>query len=192
MALVSCSVDGGPDRASDGPLSGHSGSGSTIAAKMPGKSKWSVTFGAFLLCSTHPGTEIEIDRVRYDVTPEPVALTPMFRHIPPASEIPPGPHRADLDPIFSQRGKPPFRASRRIAGTVSSTLDKPITQSCDDLGPTHAMTELLTVMTVDEKGGLIRHTYVDYHVGGEDYTLTLDWVNGMCGTALTHEDGCPG
>ena len=173
----------------DGPLSAQSGKGSLIGMTRAGTPQWSMTFGVFILCSTDPGAEIRVDRVRYDVSPEPLELYPVFRQVPAETDVPKG-FRGIETPIANMRGKPPFKGRNTLTGSLSSTLEEPITQSCKDASPPNAMTELLTVMTVDKRGAMIRHTYIDYHVGEDHYTLEIDWRNGMCGTALARSNRC--
>lgn len=171
------------DPAPNGPLSATTGRGGFTGTAPQDVTEWSETFGAFLLCSKEPDTEIHIEDVRFDVTPEPVSIETVFRKVPPAAQRSGGKDPGAWLPIVSERGVPPFGG--RYAGEYVTDLDEPITRTCkEERKPGSALTELLTVMTVGERGAVIRRTYVDYTVDDEEYTLTIRWQNGMCGTAV--------
>lgn len=171
------------DPAANGPLSATTGRGGFTGAAPKNAANWSETFGAFLLCSKAPDTEIHIQDVRFDVSPDPVSIETLFRKIPPASQRGGGKGSGSWMPIASARGVPPFGG--RYAGEYVKDLDEPITRTCKEQRKQgSALTELLTIMTVGERGAIIRRTYVDYTVGDENYTLTIRWQNGMCGTAI--------
>lgn len=174
-------------RQTDGPLSASTGSGEFVAARSKDNPReWSQTFGAFLLCSTEPDQEIDIQRVRFDADPEPLTVETWYRIVPPVTERARGP-RAAWWPYTSLRGTPPF--GDEVGGQVVRSLDGPIGQECDEVGPRHGYTELMTAMTVGEAGALVERTYVDYTVEGQPYTLVIPWRNGVCGSAVTGR-GC--
>lgn len=50
-------------------------------------------------------------------------------------------------------------------------------------------TELLFVLRVGDAGGLIDRVWVDYQVGGEEYTLRIEWQMIACGESIPQVDG---
>jgi len=186
LVLAGCTEESGRPGDGQGPLSAMVGKGGFTAAAPRDASRWTETFGAFLLCSTEPDREIHIKDVRFDVSPEPLAIDTWFREIPAAAQRNGG-NASAWAPMVSDRGTPPFDG--RYRGDFVKSLDVPITQTCSQSRPDSALIELLTTMTVDERGALIRRTFVDYQVDDEEFTLTIHWQNGMCGAAVDNR-GC--
>lgn len=162
-----------------------------------GRPAQTLTFGT-LLCSADPDADIEIDDVRYDVVPKLMTLwdadhprSPSigtwFRSVPTIAD-----GGKDATPIISFRGGP-----QQLVGEVRELgegLPSPIDRECDGYAKddrSWPVVELLTVMTVGHPGAVARHTYVDYHVDDEDYTLTISWQVGICGPAVPRELECP-
>lgn len=175
----------------EGPLSAQAGRGASVSMEPPSDGARSMTFGAFILCTTEPGAEIVIDAIRYDVAPEPLELQAWFRYVPDESERQ-DPSSSDWAPVVGAAGLPPrFTPDSKPLGSFTQGLPtSPITQECTKPLPGNPHTELMTALTVDRKGALIHQTYVNYHVGDDSYTLKIDWRNGICGTDLPKQYRC--
>lgn len=184
LLVAGCSTgeDRPDERDHDGPLSVQSGVGEYVAAAPRGAGdRWTMTFGAFRLCSTEPEQEITIDEVRFDLDPEPVAIDVWYRIVPPVDQRTTG-DRSDWNPYAGVRGAPPFNG--RVTGQFVESLAGPVTDECRDAGSRDGFTELMTTMTSDVEGAMARRTYIDYSADGERHTLTVRWRNGMCGTQV--------
>lgn len=193
LLMSGCTEDGvgstqGP-RDQGGPLSAQSGEGATVGT-LVAHQRQGMTFGAFLLCTTEPGAVIHVDAVRYETNPEPSSVEVWFRHLP-AAENRPDPRDSVWFPYVGVKGIPPSFTARDVPqGKLTRTLGDPITASCEGYSTDDAATELMTAMTVNRRGGMVRNTFVDYHVGDDEYTLTIPWHNGICGTAMPRQYRC--
>jgi hypothetical protein len=196
--LTACGAgeDRGGERGTDGPLRPQAGSGATVTTSAQDGRTKTVTFG-LLLCSDDETQEIVLDAVRYDTVPATLptdwsgddgrpAIGTYLRSIPP----PDGTDREIL-PIIGV-----VKAPQRLRGQVvdlGSASSVPIDRPCDgylDDDRTWPLVELLTVITADEGGAMATRTHIDYHVGEETYTTTVDWRLAICGTAMPRGARC--
>ncbi|QCW51854.1 hypothetical protein FE634_18165 [Nocardioides dongxiaopingii] len=196
--LTACGAgeDRDGDRRTDGPLRPQAGSGATLATPTQDGRTKTVTFG-LLLCSDDQTQEIVLDAVRYDTVPATLptdwsgddgrpAIGTYLRSIPsPASA------GRDILPVASAVGAP-----QTLDGDVvglddasSVSIDRPCDGYLDD-DRTWPLVELLTVITADEGGAMATRTHIDYHVGEETYTTTVDWRLAICGTAMPRGARC--
>lgn len=174
----------------DGPLSAQSGGGASVIMEPPSVSRRTGTFGAFLLCTQDDDAAPVIDSIRFDVQPEPISVEAWFRHVPASAERQ-EPTDSGWNPYASVMGSPPeFTPQDKPLGIFTRDLPNPITAKCSESSPQSGFIELMTALTVDRSGAMVRHTYVDYHVGDTEYTLTINWKNGICGPALNKRDRC--
>lgn len=168
-----------------GPLSSQTSSGST-SMYAPGKKPWTGTFGSYLLCST-TGEAITVEGIRIRTPVEPINVEQKLRKV-------------------SQKARSADPALTYLGGSLGAAPDLPdgrlpgsyqpfepgvrIEQNCSDLDRSSAsFTELLFVLRVGDAGGLIDRVWVDYQVGGEEYTLRIEWQMIACGESIPQVDG---
>lgn len=150
----------------------------------PSSHPWVGTFGSYLLC-VKGDSAVTIKRVRYETPVRPVDVDLMVRKVYEDSSVlvsavgePPdfvaGDPALELDGVFA-----PMRAPVRI--------DRP----CGSPRYEHGFTELLFVVKVDQRGGLLDEVRLDYVVDGYpgQYTLELDWRIVLCGNAIGVDAG---
>lgn len=166
-----------------GPLSASGSGGVSIYA--PRRVPWTGTFGALLLCSSEPGSRIEIKAIRTSASPAPISTTHLLRSVPVEAERT-GPKDLEWNPIYSVKGTyPHYTDGTVLGGTVTSDIQTTVTQPCDGPdGTSHKFTELLTEIRVNREGGAVRATLIDYTVGDQWYTLKIPWQMIACGTAV--------
>lgn len=160
-----------------------------MAVNVHDRPPWKVSYGLFLLCS-RDGQRIDVEDVRFETAPEPLAIEPWFREIPGEEERA-GKH-VTWTPFISLPGVHGAYTDGTVAGgTFSRELTHAITQPCGEVDrPGVALTELVTEMTVGERGAWVRETNIDYRVGDRRYTLEVDWQNIACGVAIRTAE-CP-
>ena len=180
------SGDGWGDRgdrgATDGPLVSLVGSGGNSLDAPPGRARWTGTFGSLLACA-EDGADVEIDAVVYHFVVRPVAVRALIRKVPALSQRT---GRAEgWAPMIALRGTV---AQLKDDEIISTSLEAPrgvtVDTPCDMDGPDDAFTELITSMTVDERGGWIAAATIAYSSGGHDYELTIPWTYITCGSAI--------
>jgi hypothetical protein len=169
-----------------GPLSATSGVGG-VSIYPPPPPPWTASFGAMPLCVRKQGEQVRIERVRALVRGRPVRLRHVLRVVPPEAEQRPG---FSWDAYYSEAAPFPGNDAKPYGGTLRPVKGAVVEQSCarrkagDD-----GYTDLLTELTVDGRGAMVRRTYVDYTSGGRHYTLVVRWEMSACGTAMTQHCG---
>lgn len=178
-----------------GPLVAISGEGYTVGPGASGsgpgdRQTVTGTFGT-PLCTTDSEALIVIDDVSYETFP-PAETEPgpgsrltdvetWFRVVPPSDY-----------PLVSKSGGPGELAGETT--TLAEGPASPVDYECDgdylEAPRTWPIVELLTVVTADDRGAVVRATTVEYHVGERAYTLTFDWEVGHCGTELPAKFRC--
>lgn len=189
-----------------GPLSASIGTGgNSILA--PDAATWTGTFGGYVLCAEDSGTHIEVQRVRYTASVEPVKVVPTVRTISPDSLRRVGPsQRQDYLPTYAALGSPPKFAEPYVEAIVpgdyiTEVQGLRVNESCEQTAsleqqlsegqvPTRPLKELMFVVTAGPRGAKIDQVDIDYLAGGRPMTLRLHWTMIACGTATTGPDTC--
>ncbi|MCW2793306.1 MAG: hypothetical protein JWO76_2404 [Nocardioides sp.] len=180
-----------------GPLEALSGEGSlTVPSPGGGQLTATYTFGT-VVCSEDADADIVIDRVSYQSSPvlpttedsetSKPSIGTWLRQVPPPSS----PGALDNTPVGSVEG-----GAEGLPGEVAPIGDGypvPVEHTCHGYSApdrTWPITELLTVVTADSRGGIATKTVIEYHEGNNRYTRTIDWKVGVCGTRAPHGLGC--
>lgn len=169
------------------------GQGSTfspgVTRRLQSKGERTVTWSfATQICNGETGEPIVIDRVDYD-TSRPLGVWE------PGSTVPAVGTRLRTVPVGTLPMIADDNEPDRVAGniaTVEAGPAVPIDYGCDDYASpkrTWPVVELLTVITADKRGAVVESMTIEYHVGSRDYTLTIPWKMGHCGT-LTPKKYC--
>ena len=189
----------------DGVLSASAGVGG-FAMDSPGTSPWSGSFGGFVLCSTDPGTSIELQAVRVEFAVEPLDTEIVLRTTPPATVREAG-NPSRLLPFISNYGTPPDFAEeyadwQPLGRFTSVTQGAWVRTDCDDSASIldglsdrrligGGLTELVFVMAVDKRGGEVTDAYVEYLADDQPTTLHMEWVMTACGTDVDRRACAP-
>jgi len=173
-----------------GPLSANVISGGK-ALQAPGETPWYASFGGSLLCSREPGSEIELQRVRYDATVEPEDVEVLLRAVPPMDGSMMD-ERIEWAPLGGVLGRHQDYANGGHRGDFSSRVAGAVVdQSCEDAAQIGAaFTELVLELRVGESGARIPTAYVDYTADGEPHTLRIDRGVVACGGVIRDEVSC--
>lgn len=161
-----------------GPLQAHSAPGA-VSVYAPEKASWSGTFGSYVLCSTS-GADIEIEKIRYRTPVKPVSITPQLRTVSKELRT----SNPGIGYLGSSLGTPPNLPERKLPGTYQdATSGTHIRQSCaqENVEGT-GFSELLFVLNLDKRGGIIDRVWIDYRVEDSLYTLRIDFQMVACGT----------
>ncbi len=163
-----------------GPLSATSGHGGFAMTEPRNvKPPWYGSFGSYMLCSTEPGTRIELQGVSWKAAADapPLAVETWLRSVDRVKK-----HAISVTGITGFPWEPyqgkPVRGdySDHIAGTV-------INQDCADLDD-KKFTELFFVIKTSKAGAHLKRAYVDYLADGEPYRLVINWEMITCGEAI--------
>lgn len=143
-----------------------------------------VSFGSVILCSTRPGADIQLDRIRYNFSTAPVTSTSWMRTVPVIDRRTAG-RDFDWRPLTVSPGFPPANLQQGpYLGTYTKDLeDFDINQPCfgvDNLGSRRQ--ELITAVKAGATGVAMEQIMVDYHVGITDYTVSIPVDLKACGT----------
>lgn len=137
---------------------------------------------------------MHLERVRVPGDPDPVD-TRVFVHAKR-----PGATRAPYD-FYSAKGSPPdwsesyadvprkrIRQANRFLPVAGSVISQP----CPGGLLSEGYRGLVIVLEADERGADVPQVFVDYRVGEDEYTLTIDWQIILCGTQVReHCEGDP-
>ncbi|MFD5989710.1 hypothetical protein [Streptomyces cyaneofuscatus] len=161
--------------------------GGYVVLSEAGVHPWVGTFGAHLLC-VEGKRKVTINRVRYQTPVRPLDVDLMLREVD-----------TDASVLVSAQGNPPELADQEsgarheIAGKFESLrAGHAIERPCGN-GYDRGFTELLFVVKVDPRGGVIDHVRIDYAIDGHpgDRTVELDWKIILCGDAVRDADAVP-
>ena len=202
LAAAGCSGTGDDGRRhhldGQGPLSATSGDGgNSITA--PAEVPWYGSFGAFTLCSSDPGAEIELERVTYQAEIEPLDVQIRLRTVKADEIVMEGEEIvSEYLPFYTALGRPPHfdGTETEYAGTYSTKVaGRQITQPCTAGDYRGGYTDLIFVMKVGKDGGNSPRASIEYRADGKPYTLDLRWAVTACGKAISRlDDGeqlCP-
>ncbi|MGW7276339.1 hypothetical protein ACWGH5_38300 [Streptomyces sp. NPDC054864] len=142
---------------------------------------WVGTFGSYLLC-VQGEQSVTIKRVRYETPVRPLDVDLMLREVD-----------RDTSVLVSIKGEPPgftdleSGARHEVAGTFQPLRpEHRIEHPCGSPRYDRGFTELLFVVKVDQRGGVIDQVRLDYVIDGDsaEHTLELDWRMVLCGDAI--------
>ncbi|GAB2775952.1 hypothetical protein GCM10027020_31490 [Nocardioides salsibiostraticola] len=187
LALTACTAPIEPERIS-GPLAEDPLTAVTpgpLLLDLPSKSRVA-SFGGVVLCSTRPGADIQLDRVRYDFSVAPVLATAWMRAVPTVDDRTEG-RDFDWRPLTVTQGFPPetFKQGPYLGEFTKDLEDYDIVQLCAGVANLAApRQELVTAVKAEAEGVALERMMVDYHVGTTDYTLTIPVDAKVCGTEV--------
>ncbi|WBB62136.1 hypothetical protein O7599_06265 [Streptomyces sp. WMMC500] len=179
VVIFSAAADAKRYPSGTGILSAQTGGGLITIAE-PKQSPWVGSFGSYFLCTTS-GREVAVQRIRYETPVRPLDVNLKLREV-----------NENTSGIISSQGSPPKfidpdnGSSLRMEGSYKSFQPGlRITRPCSESGKgDHGFTELLFVVKVDHRGGVINRAWIDYTVEGNPkhrYSLALKWVMVLCG-----------
>lgn len=188
----------GGNRTDNGPMMNKSGTAMFIVRppekhqsdELDEQGRWWATFGGLELCTDDPDRIPIVDGVRYDVSPTTVVVNPIFRSVPSESER----ERAGESertvtwaPMLMLRGRPSNQFNgntEALGGELGELPTAPLTVECSSSAVEDAYVELITELQIGPDGAWVDKTYVDYHVGDESFTLTIEADLGSCGRVV--------
>jgi hypothetical protein len=172
----------------DGPLSANKGGGGQ-ALYAPGDPRredgsdssevpWQASFGSVLCLDTPDVATITLEEVRVDTSAAPPVNAEWYtRRF----------NTLDSPMIGSDSGS--AVGPTPWPGAISDVAHTDIVQSCDQVrdAPDVELTELVLVVTADQRGAHIDGAMVDYTADGRPYTLEITWSWILCGEMTTDE-----
>ncbi len=142
-----------------------------------------------MLCVNDADRPVVLERVRYREAPRPLKIDTFIRQVPDVADQQVG-QAIEWAPVYGALGD--IRdEGQRFRGEIKAIVNAEIGQPCTEAGVGDSgFTELVTVLTVDERGGAAREAMVDYSVEGRRYTLTIDWQMVACGSQVDPSIDC--
>lgn len=190
----------------EGPLSASIGVGGN-SIRAPEASTWTGTFGGYVLCGRESGTSIEVQRIRYTASIEPVEVVPTVRTTSPDSlrRLTPQRRQEHL-PTYAALGSPPQFEEPYVEVVVPGAYSTEVrgwhvNESCEQTAalerqlsegrvPSRPLKELMFVVTASSRGAKIEQVDIDYLADGRPKTLELHWTMVSCGSATVGPDTC--
>ncbi|QLH25350.1 hypothetical protein [Streptomyces sp. Rer75] len=155
--------------------------GGYVVMSEPSIHPWAGTFGSYLLCVEGEHT-VTIKRVRYETPVRPLDVDLLLREVD-----------TDASVLVSIQGKPPgftdleSGARHEVAGKLQPLrADHAIERPCGSPRYGRGFTELLFIVKVDQRGGVVDQMRIDYVIDGHanEHTLELEGKIVLCGDAV--------